>query len=59
MRSDRLWRDAGEEPKLSDVLADPLIHLVMRRDGVSRAQLDAVIAQARAALREELCRCAA
>lgn len=59
MMSNRLWRKAGEEPDLAEVLADPLVHLVMRRDGVSRAQLEAVIARAQAALRACLCRCAA
>jgi hypothetical protein len=59
MTSNRLWRKAGEEPDLADVLADPLVHLVMRRDGVSLAQLESVIARARAALRVGLCRCAA
>jgi hypothetical protein len=59
MMSNRLWRNAGEEPDLADVLADPIVHLVMRRDGVSLAQLQSVIARARAALRVGLCRCAA
>ena len=59
MMSNRLWRKAGEDPDLAEILADPLVHLLMRRDGVSRAQLEAVIAQARVALRECLCRCAA
>lgn len=59
MMSNRLWRNAGEEPDLADVLADPLVHLVMRRDGVSLAQLQSVIAHARAELRMSLCRCAA
>jgi hypothetical protein len=36
------------EPSLDELLADPLLHLVMRRDGVSFAQLRAVIAEARA-----------
>jgi hypothetical protein len=59
MMSNRLWRKAGEEPDLADVLADPLVHLVMRRDGVTLAQLQNVIARARAALRTSPCRCAA
>jgi hypothetical protein len=59
MTSNRLWRKAGEEPDLAEVLADPLVHLVMRRDGISLAQLQSVIARARAALRAGLCRCAA
>jgi hypothetical protein len=43
------WR-AGEEPALRELLADPLLHLVMRRDRVSFAELHAVIADARAKL---------
>lgn len=56
-----LWSGPGQEPALSEVLADPLVHLVMRRDGVSRAELDAIIARAQANLRRAICcpRCAA
>ena len=53
------WQNAGEEPALADVLADPLVHQVMRRDGVSFQQLQTVIARAQCALRVGLCRCAA
>ena len=54
------WLRPGEEPRLAEVLADPLVHLVMRRDGVSRAQLEAVIAAAQAQRRCDCgCRCAA
>ena len=53
------WQDAGEEPALAEVLADPLVHQVMRRDGVSLQQLRAVIAEAQCALGICLCRCAA
>ncbi len=59
MMSNRFWQSAGEEPRLVDILADPIVQLVMRRDGVSLAQLQAVIARARAALRIGPCRCAA
>ena len=38
------------EPKLDDLLDDPVTHAVMRRDGVSRADLLAHIAAARARL---------
>jgi len=55
----REWGEAGIEPDLATVLADPLVHLVMRRDGVTRAQFDEVIARARAKLRPCLCRRAA
>jgi len=55
------WASAGIEPGLAEVLADPLVHLVMRRDGVSLDALDAVIAAAREKLgfRRCLCRLAA
>lgn len=38
------------EPRLTELLADPMTHLLMRRDGVTAAALDAVIRQARTAL---------
>jgi hypothetical protein len=49
------WREAGTEPDLAEVLADPMVHLVMRRDGVSPCQLRRVIAIARKRLRSGLC----
>jgi hypothetical protein len=55
----RNWQGAGTEPALADVLADPEVHLVMRRDGVAPVELRAVIARARDALGVRLCRCAA
>jgi hypothetical protein len=39
------WGRPGVEPALSDVLADPLVHAVMRRDGVSGAALQSLIVQ--------------
>ncbi len=50
---------AGIEPGLCDMLADPLVYLVMRRDGVSPAALKAVIVLARAELGSGLCDCLA
>ena len=35
------------EPALNEVLNDPIIRLVMLRDGVSAEDLDKVVAQAR------------
>jgi hypothetical protein len=55
----RSWQEPGQEPGLVDVLADPIVHLVMRRDGVSQAELRAVISRAQARLGDCLCRCAA
>lgn len=46
-----LWREAGIEPRLPDVLSDPLVHQVMRRDGVTSGELASVIAQAQMKLR--------
>ena len=48
-----MWREVGEEPALDEVLADPIVHLVMRRDGIEIAELRDVIARARAALISE------
>ena len=49
------WREAGHEPGLGEVLADPLVHLVMRRDGVTLPELEGVVAAARARLRRGVC----
>jgi hypothetical protein len=60
----RQWCEAGQEPALVDLLVDPVVHLVMRRDGVSMTELCNHIASARARLGfarfgEGPCRCAA
>jgi hypothetical protein len=46
---------AGKEPPLAEILGDPLVHLVMRRDRVTQAQLRCVIALAQCRLRGGLC----
>ena len=38
---------AGVEPALSDVLDDPIVHLVMARDGVTRGDLELLIERVR------------
>jgi hypothetical protein len=45
------WLESGEEPSLEEIYSDPLVRLVMRRDGVTRAHLERVIGQTRASLR--------
>lgn len=60
----RRWLEAGDEPVLAELLADPLLHLVMRRDGVSMTELCNRIAEARTRLGLSRyaagpCRCAA
>ena len=56
-RPERRWSSGGTEPALADVLADPVVHLVMRRDGVTEEVLLRVIATAQAVLRSRLCCC--
>ena len=58
-RPERRWSVGGTEPALADLLADPIVHLVMRRDSVTDADLRRVIAVAQATLRSRLCCCRA
>ena len=44
------WGRSGEEPVVKYMLDDPVIHLVMRRDGVSRADIEHVVKSARTVL---------
>jgi hypothetical protein len=50
MSKRRTYETAGEEPDLHELLADPVIQAVMRRDGVSNAELWAVIRTGRCLL---------
>lgn len=43
-------RDPNIDCKLEDMLADPIIQLVMKRDGVSKADVEKLIYQTRARL---------
>ena len=36
-----------DEPKLSELLSDPILHLLLKRDGVSLEELQHLIEQAR------------
>ena len=42
---------AGDEPALSDLLADPVLHTLMRCDRLSEGDLRSAIERGRAALR--------
>ncbi|MDH3593727.1 MAG: hypothetical protein OEU09_12800 [Rhodospirillales bacterium] len=42
------WSVAGIEPRLDDVLADPLVRTVMRRDGVTSEELRGILEALRA-----------
>ena len=37
------WSEAGDEPSITDVLSDPIVHSLMRADGVHIADLLAII----------------
>jgi hypothetical protein len=50
MSKRRTYETAGEEPDLHELLADPVIQAVMQRDGVSTAELWAVIRTGRCLL---------
>jgi len=49
------WLAAGKEPALAELIADPLVGLMMRRDGVSPAALQSLVAAAQDRLRDRLC----
>lgn len=55
-KADDWCRRVHGEPALRDLLDDPIVQLLMRRDGVSQAFLEAVIKRARAGLWRTLCR---
>ena len=42
------WSAGGCEPRLDEVLADPIVHQIMRRDGVAPDDLRTHIARVRA-----------
>ena len=47
------WRHG--EPSLSEVMADPIVHLVMRRDGLVADQVWPVVREAQSRLGSRLC----
>lgn len=50
MPSKLLWSSYGVEPELSEVMRDPLVHLIMRRDGISQHEVWRAVGLARARL---------
>ncbi len=46
-----LFTGAGDEPALADLLADPILHLLLRCDRLSEGDLQVAIDRGRAALR--------
>jgi hypothetical protein len=45
------YSQAGDEPRIEDILNDPLTGALMRRDGVSEDSLRALISNVRVSLR--------
>jgi hypothetical protein len=45
-----VWTAAGEEPALNEILYDPIVELVMRRDRISRGEVLRAVHTARARL---------
>ena len=44
------WNSAGPEPTLDELLYDPIVELLMRRDRISRQEILRVIQRARQCL---------
>jgi len=49
------WSDGGTEPALADLLSDPIVHLVMARDHLSRADVERAVSFGQRQLRSRLC----
>lgn len=48
------WSSAGIEPRVQEILEDPIVRLVMRRDRLAAADVRAVIDEARRRLHARL-----
>jgi hypothetical protein len=49
------WRHAGPEPSLDEALADPIVRLVLARDGLAAEDVGAAMRLAAARLRARDC----
>jgi hypothetical protein len=43
------WRQAGIEPAIEEMLADPIVHAIWRRDRIGETEVRQAIARARRA----------
>jgi hypothetical protein len=41
------WSNASDEPRLSDVLSDPIIQMMMKTDGISQLVISDMVRSAR------------
>ena len=48
----RPYATAGTEPPIEDIISDPVMQLILRRDGLTAAEVWAAIDLARRALRQ-------
>jgi hypothetical protein len=47
------WGRPGPEPRVEEIVHDPIVQLVMRRDRLTVAQIMATVTRARARLRSD------
>ncbi len=40
----REWEKTGKEPRIADMLSDPIVNLIMKSDGIGPDQVRAVLA---------------
>lgn len=40
------WSNASEEPRLSDVLSDPIVQMLMKTDGISQLAINNILRRA-------------
>lgn len=50
MAAQQDWSRSGPEPRVEDIIHDPIVQLVMRRDRLTTAQVLAAVMKARARL---------
>ena len=55
MHQMNLWATSGVEPSLSELFADPILHLVLRRDRITLAEVHAAVGAAQCRLRAVDC----
>ena len=51
MASNEPWSKSGVEPSVAELLADPVAQIILRYDGVTRADVWAAVERARQELR--------
>lgn len=50
------YREAGVEPSVEDLMSDPIVHLILRRDRITPADTWAAVTGARRRLRRQRAR---